>query len=127
MLLTMELQSTASMAFVHAAMMVGEDSDISPQTLPTQHMGTSLAMQSFRVNPIRPQRLIAWAQNSVAIEVHWSPMLCDPVAASIDPASEPLGLIVHATPTVAAAATSDHCHRRTPEDLALMQTFSRRR
>ena len=129
MLLTMKLQSNASIAFLQAAIAVGDDSDVSPQTLPAQHIGTSLVMQSLRVKPIIPQRLIAWAQNSVAIAVHWSPMLWDPVAESIGPASEALVLIVHAAPTVAAAAASLHCQHpcRDPEDLALMRTFSSHR
>jgi hypothetical protein len=121
----MKLQSNASIAFLQAAIAVGDDRDVSPQTLPAQHIGTSLVMQSFRVKPMIPQRLIAWAQNSVAIAVHWSPMLWDPVAESIAPASEPVVLIVHATPTVTAAAASHPCQRprRDPETLALTRTF----
>lgn len=124
----MKLQSTTSMAFLHAEIAAGEDSDISPQMLPAQHMGTSLVMQSFKVNPAIPQRLIAWEQNSVAIAVHWSPMLWEPVAASIGPASEPVVLIVHAAPTIVATTARNHCQRpcRDAEDRTLMQAFSRR-
>ena len=68
--MAMELQSTASIALVQAAMAAGDERDFSAQTLPPQHMGRSLVMQSFRVKPGKAHRLIAWKQSSVTIAVH---------------------------------------------------------
>jgi hypothetical protein len=74
-LLTMKLQSTASMSLLQVSTELAGWVDVWLQVPPAeQHWGMSLVTQSLTVKPARAHRCTAWVQNSPTMAAH-----CDPI------------------------------------------------
>jgi hypothetical protein len=89
-LFTTALQSSLSMSDLQLSTELAGWFDAWLHDAPAvQHCGMSLPTQSCTVKPTSPQRLIACEQNSVTIDVHCAPMVCEPLDASeVDPELE---------------------------------------